>query len=206
MPTTWWPAAVMPETGTVSVRPHLLRGLMGNLLTELAQADWRVVVVLNGYYKPEHELALMEAAEDAIRGDGLLVLTIPPLGLIDQSLLDHAGLWETSLLLALHPHLVDLYTLDDQALLSETVVGHDPRGSASASLGDTVFELALERLIIAVQELLTNADPAPLHALYEKRRERYLAARNQQHDRYTAQRTPTDPAATAASDVDDSQP
>jgi creatinine amidohydrolase len=173
LPTTWWPGSAPPHQGTLSVRSDILREVWSDLFDKLAEAGWRVVLLVNGYYTEDHELALMDAAEEAIRQHGLLVLALPPLSLIDDSLIDHGALWETSLLLSLCPSLVDLYALGDGELtpMHSAVRGRDPRGAASASLGDTVMHLTIERVVTAVNDLLTNRDPAPLHVLYEERRE-----------------------------------
>jgi creatinine amidohydrolase len=159
------------------VRQEVIHSLWSDLFDKLFIAGWRIVVVLSGYYSKDHDLILMNAAEEAIKQYGLLVLALPPLSLIDDSLLDHAGLWETSLMLSLRPDLVDLYALGDEEINPDTsgIQGRDPRGAASPSLGDTVMHLATERIVTAVVELVNHNDPAPLHALYDQRRERYQA-------------------------------
>jgi creatinine amidohydrolase len=176
-PTTWWPGARFPTEQTLAVRSSVLYEMWSDMFDWLASAGWRVVVIVSGHYRRDHELTMMEAAEEAINQHNLLVLALPPLVLIDESLLDHAGLWETSLLLSLRPDLVNLYALGDEDLLpaSTGVQGRDPRGAASASLGDTVMHITIERVSKAVSELVTSGDPAPLHVLYEQRRERYRA-------------------------------
>ncbi len=176
MPTTWWADSVSSHHQSIPVRHPVLRELWTDMLSRLAASGWQVVVIVSGHYTRDYELLLMETAERAIRQHNLMVLAVPPLALIDHTLLDHAALWETSLLMSLYPQLVDLYALGEGELTAEQAVrGRDPRGAASASLGDTVLDLAVERLAKAVSELLTNHDPLPLLALYEKRRELYLS-------------------------------
>jgi creatinine amidohydrolase len=177
-PTTWWPGSTLPPgQQTLAVRNQVVHALWSDLFDTLFVAGWRIVVIISGYYSRDHDLILMDAAEEAIKQHGIMVLALPPLSLIDDSLLDHAGLWETSLMLSLRPGLVDLYALGDDELTPEqsAVQGRDPRGAASPSLGDTVMHLAVERIVTAVIELIKHHDPAPLHALYEQRRERYQA-------------------------------
>jgi creatinine amidohydrolase len=192
LPTTWWPGSTLPHQRTLAVRSNVIRELWRDLFNTLAEAEWRVVLLVNGYYTEEHELVLMETAEEAIRQHGLLVLALPPLSLIDDSLIDHGALWETSLLLSLCPGLVDLYALGDGELtpVHSAVRGRDPRGAASASLGDTVMHLTIERVVTAVNDLLTNRDPAPLHVLYEERRELIQRRKN---GRETPARTQPEP-------------
>jgi hypothetical protein len=84
------------------------------------------------------------------------------------------------MLLSLYPQLVDLYALGNGELSEEqsAIQGRDPRGAASASLGDTVIRLAVDRVARAVNELIRSGNPAPLYALYEQRREIYNRARH----------------------------
>lgn len=177
LPVNWWPAARLPTSDTFSVRTSVLREFWSDLFDGLAARGWRVVVIISGYHNREHELSLIEMAEEAIAQHHVLVLAIPSLGLVDDSLLDRAGLWETSLMLSLRPDLVDLYALDDQEYHVQheqpPIVGRDPRGTASASLGDTVIHLATERIVKVVAELVTSNDPAPLTAFYAQRRDRH---------------------------------
>jgi creatinine amidohydrolase len=175
LPTTWWPITALPHASSLSVNSRVVRALWDEVFNGLAEAGWKVVVLLSGHYAQGHELVLMTAAEEAMRRLGLLVMALPPLALVDEEMLDHAALWETSLMLALRPRLVDLDALGDAPLTSadSAVLGRDPRGTATASLGEKTLELAVERISKAVEELLTNRDPAPLHAFYERRRALY---------------------------------
>jgi creatinine amidohydrolase len=177
LPATWWPAAPnRPDNDSLPVRTEVVRHLWHDIFEGLATNGWRVAVVITGNYAREHELALIDTAEHMLDSGRLLVLALPPLAIIDESLLDHGAIWETSLLLSLYPELVDLYALGEDKPLPETTVvrGRDPRGTASASLGDTVLHLAVERIAKAVEALVNSGDAAPLHALYAQRRQRYL--------------------------------
>lgn len=184
LPTTWWTAGTPSHNGqTLTMRTDIIRALARDVLTRLSDSGWRIMILLTGSYQPEHEMALLEVSERLIRDRGLLVLTMPPIALVEHSLLDHGALWESSLLLALYPNLVELYMLDEQqtADLQQVVQGRDPRGTASASLGDIVLDLTVGRLVKAAKDLLDNGDPAPLLAFYETRRERH----RQYHDKNT---------------------
>jgi creatinine amidohydrolase len=77
--------------------------------------------------------------------------------------------------MALRPDLVRMDMLGREPLRVESsgVIGRDPRNTASASLGTSALNLAVERLAKAVSELLASDDPAPLYALYTERRERH---------------------------------
>ncbi len=177
LPTTWWPITALPHRDSLSVSSPLIRGLWDEIFAGLAAADWKVVVTISGHYAQGHEVVLMDAAEEAMRKQGLLVLALPPMALVDEEMLDHAALWEASQLLSIRPDLVDLDALGSGPLRPATssVLGRDPRDAASASIGQRAIGLAVERIVTAVTELVRDRRPAPLHALYARRRARYRA-------------------------------
>jgi hypothetical protein len=76
----------------------------------------------------------------------------------------------------MRPELVDLGALGAGPLRPAVtaVLGQDPRG-ASASLGERALNVGVERVATGVAELLAQRDPAPLRALYERRRALYRA-------------------------------
>lgn len=177
MPTTWWPAAPLPHPDSLAATGRALPDLLDGIFAQLAAAGWRVAVVVSGHQGGAHELAMIEAAERAIARHKLLALAVPPLALVDEAMLDHAALWETSLALALRPDLVRLDALGREPLRPATsaVLGRDPRDTASASLGASALSLAAERLAAAVTELRDTNNPRPLRALYTQRRARHKA-------------------------------
>ena len=116
----------------------------------------------------------MDAAEHAIAEHGILVLAVPPLALVDETMLDYAAHWETALMLALRPRLVDLRALDPAPLdpATSAVLGADPR-RATAGQGESALMLATERLAVGVQSLLQHGGPSVLRELYARRRASY---------------------------------
>lgn len=175
LPVTSWPASCLPHQTSLCLSSATLRSALGEIFGGLARGGWRVAVLLSGNFGPAHDLMLMACAEEAIDCYGLLTLALPPLALVDEEMLDHGALWQSSVLLAVRPDLVDLLALGDGPLSPATsgVIGRDPRDTASSSLGLSALNLAVERITVAVTDLLEKGDPAPLHALYERRRERY---------------------------------
>ena len=149
--------------------------MLDDILSGLARNGWRVAVLISGHYGPAYDLMIMDIAAQAIDRHDILTLAVPPLALVDEEMLDHGGLWESSVLLAVRPDLIDMTPLGDGPLNPATsgIVGRDPRNTASTSLGISALGLAVERMVLAVADLLDRDDPAPLHALYARRRERY---------------------------------
>jgi creatinine amidohydrolase len=174
LPTTWWPITALPHRFSLSVHSDVIQALWDGIFAELARAGFRLVVLLSGHYAQGHELVLMDAAEHAIAAHGLLVLAVPPLALVDEEMLDHAAHWETALLLALRPRLVDLDALDGEALqpAKHAVLGGDPR-RATVGQGESALRLATERIAVGVEALLHHGSPAILRELYARRRAAY---------------------------------
>lgn len=173
LPAICWPFAPAPHSGSLGLRATTMRALLDDTLTALAADGWRAAVLVSGHYSPGADMLLIAAARAAIASHGLLTLAVPPLALVDHEMLDHAGLWESSVLLALRPELVDLAALGEGPLnpAESGIVGRDPRLTASGSIGVSALNLAVERIVVAVRELLQRGDPAPLHALYAQRLE-----------------------------------
>jgi creatinine amidohydrolase len=174
LPTTWWPITALPHRFSLSIRSEVIQALWDGIFAELARAGFRVVVLLSGHYAQAHELVLMDAAEHAISEYGLLVLAVPPLALVDEEMLDHAAHWESALLLALRPRLVDIDALGDGPLHPATsaVLGDDPR-RATAGQGEAALTLATDRIAICAETLLKHGGPDVLRELYVRRRAGY---------------------------------
>ncbi len=177
LPTTWWPTTPIPHAESLGVRIETLQALWSDLFAGLQAAQWQIIVAISGHYAPSHELALIAAAEQAMQQHNLLVLAVPTMALVDEEMLDHAGLWESSLLMALRPDLVQLDELGHGPLNlpDAAIIGRDPRGTASASIGASAINLAVDRISVAVTNLISEGSARPLHALYESRRERHQA-------------------------------
>jgi creatinine amidohydrolase len=179
LPTMYLPMTALAHRFSISVRATTLRAVLDDLFAELTRVGFRLVVLLSGHYAQGHELVLMDAAEHAIKEHGLLVLTTPPLALLGEDYLDHAGRWETAQLLATRPELVDLRVLV-QALNAHPA-GHvgdigilgDLPTTATASSGEVVIEQALDAIADWVRHLLETNDPQPLHEFYAQRRAAY---------------------------------
>ncbi len=179
LPPMYLPITTLPHRFSISFRATTVRAVLDNLFEELARIDFRVVVLLSGHYAQGHELALIEAAEAAIERYHLFVLAAPPMALVNDDYLDHAGRWETAQLLAIYPELVDLRSL--MRALEAYPTGHvadlgilgDLPMSATAASGEVVIEQAVTAIDRWVRHLLAANDPQLLHAYYTQRRAVY---------------------------------
>jgi creatinine amidohydrolase len=166
-PPAWWAAGGVPFPYTLTLPGSLTEPVLAAVLQGFAAMGFRAICILNGHYGLENSIAVRRAAlacESA---------TVVPLA--DYELLtdlgargDHAGIWETSLLMAVRP---DLVRLDVTGELPG-VIGDDPRGGASRELGEQGLELAstraaaaLDRALEEPREPFATALRAGLHAL-----------------------------------------
>jgi creatinine amidohydrolase len=174
LPTTWWPITALPHRFSLSIHSQVVQALWDGIFAELSRAGFRVVVLLSGHYAQGHELVLMDAAEYAIATYGLQVLAVPPMALVDEEMLDHAAHWETALLMAIRPRLIDLDMLPPgpPRPASSAVLGEDPR-RATSTQGEAALALATDRIVASVGALLSHSGSDVLRELYARRRAGY---------------------------------
>ncbi len=152
LPTLYTPMTTIPHAHSLCVRSEVFRGLLFDHLNQLKMMGFKTVCIVTGHYAQGHLIELYEAAT-AFIGAELYVIAASPLEVLeDDSLLDHAGRWETAQMLALRPDLVDLSTLNGQITAKKDgVLGEDPR-CAKADEAKQVSERALEVWVKWVQE------------------------------------------------------
>jgi len=176
-PPAWWAAGGVAFPYTLRLPGALTGPLLTAVLVGLAEMGFRAICVLNGHYGLENSIAVRRAALACEQA------TVVPLA--DYELLtdlgatgDHAGVWETSLLMPERPDLVHL----DAAGELPGVIGEDPRGPATRELGEQGLELASSRAAAAIERALTEpreqyagalaAAVAALESLWTLRQER----------------------------------
>ena len=131
--------------------------LLVHVLCEMQSLGFRAIVLMAGHYPLLHharaavELYRLQgtARAWACTGYELVREEIPEAG-------DHAAAWETSLMLALRPDLVDLSRLPaedgPEALIG--IGGRDPRQHASAAFGRQGVEAIVRHIGEKVKEML----------------------------------------------------
>ncbi|UCH35029.1 MAG: creatininase family protein [Armatimonadota bacterium] len=142
---------------------ELYERLLQSIFAEVERVGFLVAVVVAGHY-PLHGPA-SRAAESYMRRGALKVFTCIGFDLVKDLGYqgDHAARWETSLLLALRPELVDLSHLEGREEPPLGVLGDDPR-AASAEFGEEAIGHIVERVHEKVAELLREAGWPPAAA------------------------------------------
>jgi creatinine amidohydrolase len=175
LPTCWMPITTLPHPHSLQVRTSVFQEMLDDTIEGLYLAGARVVCIVTGHYAQGHEIELYKAAIRAMDGHrNLRVLAATPLEpLGDDSLLDHAGRWETSQLLALRPELVELEELPESLDARRVaVLGEDPRAGSSEE-GLAILEKALSVWTEWVEELARTEDTSFLREFYKRRNQDY---------------------------------
>jgi len=134
--------------------------LLQSIFVEIERVGFLAAVVVAGHY-PLHSPAARAAKDYMQRGD-LRIFTCIGFDLVRDLGYkgDHAGKWETSLLMALLPGLADLSRLEQAEEPPLGVMGEDPR-RASAEFGEQAIAHIVARVNEKVGELLREAHWPP---------------------------------------------
>jgi len=142
---------------TVSEQARFYLQLLDHLFHQIHSLGFKAIFVLCGH-GPLSRYARF-AGEVFGRETGMRILATGEHELVqdldwDCQIGDHAGRWETSLLMHLAPGLTDLSALDeDRTHQPVGVIGDDPR-DASEAFGTQATEMIVRRMVEHTRELL----------------------------------------------------
>jgi creatinine amidohydrolase/Fe(II)-dependent formamide hydrolase-like protein len=156
--------SILPFNHSIEISADTVRTLAMEYLRQIAQLDFRVIVLMTGHYSEAHVVVLNEAAQVI----GAEVPATKIWAFADKDPLDgqfpanHAARGETSFQMRFDPDLVDLTELPQDriaTLENDGVWGEDPR-LASAEEGERMVELFLAKTVPRVLLLLRDATAA----------------------------------------------
>ena len=173
VPATYWAIGGMPHPWTTRLDAQLIERLFYAIFEQMAHVGFKVVVAMTGHYGIEQFYTLKKAACEFMHRSNLVVAPMPEyeVALEKGYRGDHAAKWETSILWALRPELVDVSRLSknlDEPL--EGVGGEDPRVYASKELGEEVISHMVDQLSKLALRMLRETSPLD--------RARYIRALN----------------------------
>ncbi|MBC8011633.1 MAG: creatininase family protein [Burkholderiales bacterium] len=156
-PTGYWAVGGVPFPFTLNLPLTEVETLLGTALRQHAAMGFAVQVVFTGHFGLDQTLATKRAALRVMQADPrAIILPVTTYDLVaDFYAGDHAGIGETSLLMALRPDLVRL----DAWPAGETlpgVIGDDPRPTANAELGRRIFDESSSRAAALVTGFRTS--------------------------------------------------
>ena len=171
VPSTYWGHM---KTWKPGCHPGLFADLVDRLYVEifkgLVTVGFKVVIGVTGHDVKEQVASLQKAVE-AISADGKAVGFAMMEGSLNQddpnAGMDHAAKWETSILMALRPELVDMERIKNEVLDDSDVEGGagrkeagiyglDPRIHASKEVGEKAISLIVDQIGQKAQELLAS--------------------------------------------------
>ncbi len=162
LPPTFWAIGGMPHPYTCRIDPDVVSRLFLEIFRQLDHVGFRVIVAVTGHYGLEQYLELKKAAHRFMLTSSAVAYALPEFEVAFDIGYggDHAAKWETSILWALRPELVDLTQQPkDPAIRLEGVGGEDPREHASRELGEKAVETIAPRLGQAATRLLKDTSP-----------------------------------------------
>lgn len=139
-PTSWWAADGVPRAFTLRLPAAVLEPLLVEALVQFAGMGFEAIALVNGHFGLENSRLVRKAAVAAMTACPATVVPIAEyevlLDLGDEG--DHAGRWETSLLLGARPELVRLEAIADGDGVVDGVIGADPRQASEAEGRDGI--------------------------------------------------------------------
>ncbi|HOC92873.1 MAG TPA: creatininase family protein [bacterium] len=145
-----------------------------DILVSLKKYGFKSIIILTGHYPVEQVLALMALSETFTALYRAPVVSIPEFAMAEGTGYagDHAAVWETSLMMALFPELVDAGELEQLSGLSsfdlwkKGIQGKNPADGASTELGEKTVDIITDNLASLASEMLSSrsvAVPARVH-------------------------------------------
>jgi creatinine amidohydrolase len=162
----------MPFPFTFNHPAKSWKALMREIVVQLSGMGFKVIVLLSGHYPPAQIKFLRGLSRRANKTGKVLVLGAPEqhFALDLEYYGDHAGMWETSLMLAIRPELVRIEALPEGlgviARKKLGVLGQDPRAKATAEKGREAMDLIAGNLSRTVTRSLAENSPAAIEEVF----------------------------------------
>lgn len=146
---------------TIEVAKDVVQNLAREYFEQLYDEGFRIFVVMMGHYGAKHVEALREVAKEFTdkHPDVKGIFAPDPEFVADKGIKgDHAGAYETSLLMYFRPDLVDLNLLPkgrEITIKDDGIGGEDPRKSTGAE-GERIANLIVDEVVARVRRLMKS--------------------------------------------------
>jgi creatinine amidohydrolase len=168
VPPTYW--GHMNTYGKPCCHPGLPAESVDAFFTAIFQGlivgGFKVIIGVTGHDIDE-QLASLQKAVNSISVDGTaagFAMKEGDLYDLETDKMDHAGYWETSIMMYLHPELVDLSQIKNEDLSTEAghrnagILGRDPRTDATRELGELFVNRMADNIGKKAQELFAELE------------------------------------------------
>ena len=166
VPPTYW--GHMQTYGKPCCHPGLPPEIVDSLFMAIFQglviAGFKVIIGVTGHDIDE-QLDSLQKAVDSITVDGAVAgfaMKEGDLYDLEGEKMDHAGYWETSIMIYLHPELVDMDRIKNEELTTESgrrkagILGSDPRTNASLAMGELIVNRIADNIGWKAKALLAG--------------------------------------------------
>ena len=174
-PAVFWGAFdTMPFPFTLHFKKKELKKLVRRTLDQLGGWGFKIIVLLTGHYPPTLISMLKKECRRFNKAGGVFAIGAPEtMFATDMGYYgDHAGMWETSIMMALRPQLVDLSAMPEGLPVMERlekygVMGKDPVSKASAEKGKEAIEHIVAKLAKTVTKAMDEKSDRAFEEIYE---------------------------------------
>jgi creatinine amidohydrolase len=144
-PTGYWAVGGVPFPFTLNLPLDPVETLLGTVFEQHAAMGFEAIVVFTGHFGLDQTLATKRAALRTMKRSPATILPLTTYDLVaDFYTGDHAGIGETSLLMAVRPDMVRLHEWPKDKPLPG-VIGDDPRSTANPELGHRIYNESARR-------------------------------------------------------------
>ncbi len=175
-PTVFWGAFdTMPFPFTFHFKKSGIKTLVRETLRQLQDWGFEVIVLLTGHYPPSQVRLLKRECRRFNKGAGAMAIGVPEqVFAIDIDYYgDHAGMWETSIMMAMKQELVDLSAMPGGLAMFERlekygVMGQDPVSKASVEKGRQAIEHISTQLAKVVNRAMNEKNDLAFEEVYKR--------------------------------------
>jgi creatinine amidohydrolase len=173
-PALFWGAFdTMPFPFTFHFEREYLKPVVEQLLMQLSDWGFEVIVLLTGHYPPTQIEMLRDACRSLNAQGRALSLGTPEMGFATDIHYfgDHAGMWESSIMMAIQPEWVDLSAMPRglsavERLTRYGTMGQDPASRASADKGRMAIDHIVGGLSNVVHRVMAERSDDAFEAVY----------------------------------------
>jgi creatinine amidohydrolase len=173
-PVYWGAFDTMPFPFTFHFERRRLAPQVRETLDQLAGWGFKMIVLLTGHYPPTQIALLRRECRRFNRRQSRAFAFGAPETVLATELDyfgDHAGMWETSIMMAISPELVDLNVIPAglsavPRMTEQGIMGQDPKAHANAEKGAAAIDHISANLAALVERTLAEQSPAAIEAAY----------------------------------------
>ncbi len=173
-PVFWGAFDTMPFPFTLHYKRRGIKDMIRRTMVQLEEWGFKVIIMLTGHYPPTQVRMLRRESRRFNKKGTAFAMGIPEQALAaDMGYFgDHAGMWETSLMLAIRPELIDLETLEPglnalQRMVRMGIMGKDPRDEADKEKGRLAVDKIASGMAMTARRVVEEGTDDAIEEVYE---------------------------------------